>query len=492
MPPIMDLSLNGDDYEEEEDWDDDDYSLFGAEDPAVLAMRPAWALQDAQEHNRSLEECFAHHEHYLYSCDGNGAYMIASLWNAANDSSSCPNPNNFTMTTLILRCHDNVRESLILPAPIHDDDEDYAKLWFQTFLEDRRKDCGVDFRRVPYETCAKLVFECLLRMEDQKQVLPDVEAETVVRLYGLSSTTNTTTTVDEPLAHQLPTPLPAPSVHDLWMVLQRPEYYSFHTSEDVVAYFQQQQQLHTTIDITEIHPTTEDLFRQGMRYVSSDAHRRERMYATLRHMALYHAVGGETQIASWLLWERAAMMNYSSSTNDKTDAEEKVSAAVTAMESNVLFQLLVNRFFDTATNRFSNNRNKFPNQGEWGKRITHHLMQRDEYLSNRGTAITTTLPPHIILTASTGGEKNNNNSSVQQHAQQYASVVVDWSQRACAICGSTTSKDTNGCGGGENSLLSCSQCQSVAYCCQDHQKLHWKRGGHKQDCTRRMKRNKVV
>jgi len=511
MPPILDLSLN-DDFEE--DWNDDDYALFATEnDATVLAMRPMWAIQDVDEQKYSLEDCFVYHEHYLYSCDGNGTYMIASLWNPSSSFSSSfdQNQNDFTMTTLILRCHDNVRESLILPAPVHDDSdsENRSKMWFQTFLDDRCKDCGVDYRRVTYETCAKLVLECLVRMEDREQVLPDVEAEMVVRLYGLSSrTTSGTTSLDDQLARQLPIPMPAPNVHDLWMVLQRPEYYSFHAGEDVVDYLQRQLGSPTTTGTMKII-STEELFRRGMRYISGDVTRRERMYAALRHMALYHAVGGETQIASWLLWERASMMNYrNNNNNDDDDEEDRVTASVTAMESNVLFQLLVNRFFETMWRSSNNNNNQFPNQGEWGKRITHYIMQREKYLFNQSrgttttTTTTTTLPEYItpngsIPTTTKPTTRTIARSDLDKYTKtsdDNTSIVIDWRQIACAICGSTTSKvgnisgiEATNCEG--NNLFRCSQCHSEMYCCPDHQKLHWNRGGHKQDCTRRAKRN---
>ena len=45
----------------------------------------------------------------------------------------------------------------------------------------------------------------------------------------------------------------------------------------------------------------------------------------------------ESEVASWLLWELQSMKNF-----DKGDKE----GAIVAMEKNIIFQLMINKFFD--------------------------------------------------------------------------------------------------------------------------------------------------
>ena len=56
-------------------------------------------------------------------------------------------------------------------------------------------------------------------------------------------------------------------------------------------------------------------------------------------------------------------------------------------------------------------------------------------------------------------------------------VLLAENVNTLTVCGAT--RTSNG-----SRLLVCSRCESVAYCCADeHQKIHWKSGGHKQECT---------
>ncbi len=101
-------------------------------------------------------------------------------------------------------------------------------------------------------------------------------------------------------------------------------------------------------------------------------------------------------------------------------------------------------------------------------------------------ALTGRLPPAFIVTASVAENVDgaHNSDSGEDHAA--AAAVTNTIERtmrnltikktSCAVCGATR------CPNGSR-LLVCSRCESVAYCCAEHQKIHWKSGGHKQQCS---------
>lgn len=357
------------------------------------------------------------------------------------------------ITTAVIRCHDNFRDSIFIPTKADDPDQ-----YFQKFLEDRRNVSGLDFRRVPYKLCSKLIIECLQRMKKSSKILQGKEARTVARMFGLSTREHQFFQVET----TLPEPSPAPNVESLWITLNRPEYFFFSVNDDLYNFFKYDAGS-TTIDQTK--------FKQAMQYITKDEYRRNRIYAMLEHMALWHTVGGEQQIASWLLWERAAMMNYT---------RDNINSAIKAMESNIIFQLMINKYFNDGTGQRSDP--TFNTLGDHGRGMTNYNHYRSD-LSVRGT-----LPPNIMCTGSIAdntaasatsitkdarnGGNNNNSAGIMKLSEDLTTTKGN-----CAMCGATTQKDNGG------PLFQCSRCNSVAYCCKDHQVLHWKKGGHKQECA---------
>ena len=293
-------------------------------------------------------------------------------------------------------------------------------------------------------------------MKLSNKVLQGKEAQTVVRLFGLQTRDQFHRVVP-----RLPEPSPAPDVESIWITMIRPEYYFFTANEDLYNFFR------CDAGSRSIDETT---FKQAMRYISKDEYRRNRVYAMLEHMALWHTAGNEMRVASWLLWERAAMMNYT----DKN-------SAIKAMESNILFQLMINKFFNGGTG--SRTVPHFPNLGLYGEGMTNYILYQDD-LRERGT-----LPPNFIYTASianrsavaVSGANSVNSENAESNNDPDGGIsklakAVTTKKGSCAVCGSTTSTDTGG------PLNECGRCHSVVYCCKDHQVLHWKKGGHKQEC----------
>ena len=260
------------------------------ENPALYAINAvAQMIRNAEKNNHCIDDYF-HHEHYLFGCDGNGAYYIISHFTMAVTRPGAPVLS--VLTSAVIRCHDNFRDSIFLPT-----EAQHSGPYFQQFLEDRRNEGGVDFRRVPYKLCSNLIVECLQRMKRSHKILQGKEARTVARLYGLP----TRDPFHHNVAPTLPPPSPPPNVESIWILLNRPEYYFFTYNEDLHHCFK------LDAGSMVIDPTK---LQQAMRYITKDDYRRNRVYAMLQHMALWHTVGGERQIASWLLWERAAMLNF--------------------------------------------------------------------------------------------------------------------------------------------------------------------------------------
>lgn len=435
---------------------DEEYEYDDPNNPAMHAIKAvSKLLRNAERNDQYIDDYFTH-EHFLYACDGSGAYYIISLFTMAAAPTGMPRLS--MITAAVIRCHDNFRDSLFLPT-----EEQHSGPLFQKFLEDRRSDTGLDFQRVSYKVCTKLITECLQRMKRSNKVLQGKEAQTVARLFGLS-----TRDAFHQVVPALPEPTPAPNVASMWITLCRPSYYFFTVNGDLRGFF------HFDANSQVIDKTK---FKQAMRYISKDEYRRNRMYAMLEHMALFHTVASETQVASWLLWERASMMNF-------TDKK----SAIKAMESNIIFQLVVNKFFKVGTApRFAP---QFPNLGVYGKALTNYFIDQAD-LRERGT-----LPPNLIFSASiadsatamlatnsteaaaatvdntTTADNNNSDSADIRKLTKYVHVK----KGSCALCGATTSRDTGG------RLQDCARCHSVVYCCKDHQTLHWKKGGHKQEC----------
>merc|ERR1719401_2343080 len=150
-----------------------------------------------------------------------------------------------------------------------------------------------------------------------------------------------------------------------------------------------------------------------------------------------------------------------------------ISATVHAMKNNVIFQLMVNKFFDGKTGELDCI--AFPDMGEFGQGITNHLF----YCQHM--ALTGKLPPAFIVTAKIAEGVSANRSDERKKSEAEHDIhrtmrYLKFKRSSCGVCGATRSTDGK-------SLSLCAKCRSVAYCCSEHQRFHWKRGGHKQQCN---------
>lgn len=434
------------------DDDDTDYASYSSNNPnpyddstnpVMYAIEPVAKLLRMAEKNGQCIDDYFHHRHYLFACDGNGAYYITSLFTMAISPPGSPVLK--AITNAVIRCHDNFRDSLFLPTQAQFSDQ-----FFLDFLNEQKTSTSMDYKQVSYKFCAKLIMECLQRMKQSKKSLQGKEARTVARLFGLPTRDSFHQTLPS-----LPEPMPAPSVEALWITLHRPEYLFFTANEDLYN--------HLKVDAG-VTRATETTVSQAMRFVAQDEYRRNRTYAMLEHMTYWHTVGGETEIASWLLWERAAMMNF----NDEE-------SAIRALECNVVFQVMISKFYDSGVGRRL--ATVFPSLDEYGRGLTNFMLFQDD-LEERGT-----LPPGVIITASvaepvSGSHDGPCTTTNEEESISRLSKYLERKAMVCAICGTTQRRDTAG------SLFTCARCASVYYCCKEHQKLHWK-NGHKQECMPR-------
>lgn len=177
------------------------------------------------------------------------------------------------ITTICMRVHDNIRNTMIIPNDFFDRilkigpgktmDE-----YYDAYIEDVRNSGGTGYRAAPYTHCKNLVNECLLRMKAKKKVLVGKEEKTVVRLFGLES---------EDAFHRqkiaLPQPAPAPSVNSLWLILNRPECYFFHVAGDLNDLFGWAGEKKRVI--------TQEYFDRSLDYILEDEYRQERLPAML-------------------------------------------------------------------------------------------------------------------------------------------------------------------------------------------------------------------
>ena len=97
--------------------------------------------------------------------------------------------------------------------------------------------------------------------------------------------------------------------------------------------------------------------------------------------------------------------------------------------------------------------------------------------------LTGRLPPAFIIKASIAKSVDGNSAENDSIHGNHELLNIERTikslrikKTSCGVCGAT--RATNG-----NKLLLCSRCKSVAYCCVNHQKLDWKSGGHKQQCS---------
>jgi hypothetical protein len=322
--------------------------------------------------------------------------------------------------------------------------------YYHAFVDHKKKITGNGFRKVPYQCCSKLVSDCLLRMKEQKKILVGNEERTIVRLYGLEST-------DPSHLRQiiLPVPNPAPDINTLWLTLNRPEYYYFSFNEDLYNFLKC-----GTHDLV----ITSGYLKKSLSFLLKDEYRRLRLLAMLEHMAVWHMVGNEDEVASWLLWERKSMM---AQTIDNQ-------LTVDAMQNNIITQLMVNKFFDGETGTLM--MLKCPQEEEYGKGIENYFFY------NQHMTMTGRLPPAFIVTATIAegvGIKSGDSTDDERVVDISRTIKsLKIKHTSCAVCGATRSTNNGG------RLATCSSCESVAYCSREHQILHWKKGGHKQQCSK--------
>lgn len=424
----------------------------------------SYCLKLAEEEKLPIENYFSRHRHSVSSCDGDGAFNLISLFVLSPRITSPGAPELSVITTICMRVHDNIRNTMILPNDCFENgmmqqlvpDIGAGKTmdeYYDAFVKNIRNTTGTGFRKAPYAHCKKLVNECLLRMKARKKVLVGTEERTIVRLFGLES---------EDTFHQqlvrLPSPAPAPDIETLWLVLNRPEHYFFHVSSDLHELF--------GIDCME-KVINQELFERSLDCILDDEYRQERLPAMLSHAAYWHMLEArEEEVASWFLWERQPMVLNPIGHPDTVDA----------MRNSAILQLTINKFFDGQTGDlllFT-----FPGKGNWGQGITNFLFYR-KHLS-----ITGKLPPAYIVTASVAksvGAASDDGNTSAENGDRNASADLERTMRklrikksSCGVCGVT--RTSNG-----SRLLVCSRCESVAYCCAEHQKIHWK--WHKQECT---------
>jgi hypothetical protein len=424
----------------------------------------AHIMRVSDEQELPIETFFLRHRHSLSSCDGDGAYNIISLF-TLNPTILPPGiPEHSIVTTVCIRCHDNIRVTLFLTtaflAQMENCPDKSSEDCYRDFVEQQQNTTGCGFRPAPYRQCSKLIADCLLRMKCSNKVLSGKEERTVVRLFGLPST--------DPF-HQsetiLPVPGPAPDVTTLWITLNRPDYYFFHVSEDLDHLYGETSSRGPKRDSI----TREDL-EKSLHFIVQDEYRRKRLLAMLGHMAMWHMLGNEQDVASWLLWEQKSMMEH---------AVEHL-ATFESMKNNIILQLMVNKFFRCGCGDQSIPQPipQFPHLDLYGEGISNFFYYT-QHMARSGK-----LPEAFIVTASVardvgsiGSETNADVEEVNTNGICRTLKSLKIKRSSCAVCGATRS--TSG-----DHLSRCAKCESVAYCCQEHQAFHWKKGGHKQQCSK--------
>lgn len=437
-------------------------STKGPLDSAIDTVAHLLKLSDEQK--LPIETYFLRHDHSVSSCDGDGCYNIISLF-MLNPAHLPPwTPEQSVITVCCIRCHDNIRNTVFLPTDVFQQ-KDIRELslgsdvganksseeYYRYFVEHQQNTTGCGFRPAPYQQCSKLVSDCLLRMKSQNKVLNGKEERTVVRLFGLESR--------DSFHPKEIRPEPAPDVNTLWLTITRPEYFFFHLSEDLFQVFgcEPGERLITSSD-----------FEKSLSFILKDEYRRIRLLAMLDHMAMWHMLGNnEEEVASWLLWERKSMMVHAVSNP----------ATIDAMKNNIILQLMVNKFFDGNCGDLLHP--QFPNLDLYGEGIGSFFYYK-QHMAN-----TANLPPAFIVTATVargvGSISSDNNADAERVDVENDICTTIKSLKikrsSCAVCGATRSTS-----GGRLSV--CSKCESVAYCCQEHHTFHWKKGGHKQQCSK--------
>jgi hypothetical protein len=421
--------------------------IDGALDKLVPVLNVLNRFVDRCKNDKLPIEYIFEHKHFVSSSDECGAFIIASLFNVTTNCTPPGTPQLSVVTMSVIRCHDNFRDSLLIPTGA-----EISNKYFSDFINTQRRMTGNDFSPASYAVCKKLIKECLVRMKKSKKRLIGKDQKTIVRLYDLSISSK-----EDNIIPTMPVPLPAPSIESLWLLLNRAEYFSWSFLGDLLQIYREDQR--------KLCITKETLAR-SLRYVASDKYRRERLYAMIELQCMYHMLKDESEVASWLLWELQSLR--------KCDDED---GAVSAIEGNIICQLMVNKFFPSGCEM--RNVPQFESiEGEYGRGMTNCCFFRGD-LFERGT-----LPPNFVYDATVAKATSSslNDESKASLVDEFESLDISQMSKdlkikrsGCALCGATRFK-----GGGK--LKECSKCKSVVYCCTNHQRLHWKKG-HKQECS---------
>jgi len=412
-------------------------------------------IDHCKEHGLPIDAVF-NHKHRISSTNGNGEFVIMSLYAELPQfipPGSGIKPHSI-MTLTVIRCHDNLRTTYMEPLPFDGDPDKF----FSDFVNTERSTNGVDFRPVSYNVCKKLMKECLIRMKKSKKVLIGKENRAVVRLYDMDSHSSSQ---NNDVIPKMPTPSPAPSVEELWMTLNRPEFYQWVFKELIE-------------ELPQNYCITRESLPSSFRCIAKEQKYRERMYSTIEMNCLWYMLEDESEVASWLLWELQSMKDF-----DKGDEE----GAIIAMEQNIILQLLVNRIFTNENDLYILKPiPDYKKDGRFGEALRNQYVYRCDLMYHG------TVPPGFIYDASIAkasvrsfpaAEKvaagaNQIGNELEKLDISDISSALRRRRNGCAICGATRFK-----GGGK--LRECMKCKSVVYCCREHQKLHWK-NGHKREC----------
>ncbi|KAL7554284.1 hypothetical protein ACHAWF_017728 [Thalassiosira exigua] len=380
-----------------------------------------------EEKKLPIEYGFSRHVHYLSSCDGDGAFTIVS-WFTIDDAIMERELSFFSCITL--RCHDNIRDTVFFTSELFEADESVRKLcfgnrdpganlsmakYFEMFLEHRGKETLAGFRQAPYQLCSKHVAGAVDRMRKMKKVLRGGKEErTIARLYGQLSNECSQVT--------LPAPTPAPSVNDLWRTMIRPEYYTYTFNGDLYRFYNIEPNK-LAIDANQ--------YEEAANHILEDNYRRERFVAMLNHMAFWHMLQNEEEVASWLLWERNSVMVFPA----------KDDAAAGIMKKNVIFQLMINRFFDCKLSEVVIYIPEYITEGSIAEEAlsnyffcSHHFTQTNE------------LPPGYLVTSSVAQRVEvpgirSKDEDVCAVSMCKTMKKLKIKKSSCAVCGSTRSKE---------------------------------------------------
>eukprot|EP00979_Chaetoceros_neogracilis_P009442 scaffold2153_cov271-Chaetoceros_neogracile.AAC.13 len=118
---------------------------------SVVKTLPDVGIKLSDEENLPMENYFSTHIHSVSSCDGDGAYNIISLF--VLNPAIYPNgyPEMSVITVCTVRCHDNIRQTMLVPTDqLRSDDDNGASM---------RKSCfGTDEIGATCSTCDSVAY----------------------------------------------------------------------------------------------------------------------------------------------------------------------------------------------------------------------------------------------------------------------------------------------------------------------------------------------